>query len=387
MIIASTFLIFLQSGFSYYISNQSALLIVVLVFGSIKGRLSIKRAALITFLLLIWYAYTLSSILKFPSSFSATNHNELSNLIKLFMFTVLFLFQLSLVRITYQESEIMKFIKAVRAILNVFFVFSCCWLMNLANIRNIFLNQNINLVTNYRSAESIQNDTTLYQLGLAVERADFTYGEPSMFALITGLLLITCITSKKIDNNHKSFDYIKSLVIMYAASSLFGYIIILMCGLYMVSLRIFALPNALYSFRPLFYACIILFFGIVTIDRLSNLSESVSLIQRFGAILTWDWYVFISGGSELRHIGENGIHNGLIKLLLMGGLITVSVVAVICADIYMFCNDRPTALICTGFLLIIIMQSGDLFSPLKFALMIILKIIILMDRDTRFIVR
>ena len=376
-------LVFLQSGFSYYISFQVlGLLAIVLVIFSYGYVIRLSFLGIFSFVIFIFFiGYT--GIIS-PLVISSNSTNTFLTVAALLVYST-FIFGFSFIHIK-RYIKSLFFMRQLSAnlilALFVFLIFSELDIIPFLNRETLAL-QNVGLIDNYTNIESIELSIQMDQFR---PKVDLFYGESSFLAVVL-LASIGCfvITGQALDrfsaknceaSKSPLFDriinitpflgiaflvYIQSLSsIMYAAMTFY----------FVVSSRKTHKKNLLIKWS--FYAVL----GIVLVSSSYEyfwyritMENSVSFIQRFGFLFGMTWLDFIIGLKDASRLPEFGIHNGVIHLISMSGLGGLLYLFHILWRAYKTALPIGVAAYSVLLILAIFMQNGGIFTPNKIVLL------------------
>jgi hypothetical protein len=387
-IIFAISLVFLQEGFSYYLSFQCVGLLLILYITFFCGPV-FKN---IDVLFLVVFLFTLSICItgfNAPLVLSRASSNILLTLVAIVTY--------SLIIIALLNVRVNNF----SFILNMFRVSSALTICALAFLliiqdlslfesisRESFFLQNNRLITNYSSIDALQNEIIGRAKRDILLRIDLTYGEASYLALV----IFTCVgcymlTTKLLTDStvspkpetimpsliskryivvvllgFLSLLYIRSLSsIIYAGLIFLFYFRIHIFGqlkLVNAFILVVSLLSAVYMFTDIFD---------YVIHRLT-MRDSLSFSQRFGSLFDFGIYEYAFGLKDESMIPEAGFHNGLIYIVAISGLAGISFFTFLIYKVYFL--SRLVGMPSFFILLFLaqVVQNGAVFSPNKIVL-------------------
>lgn len=383
-IILTISLVFLQEGFTYYISFQLlALAIVTLLAFSTIHTIKFKKHFFFAFL-----AFSLSVVITAvvsPDVIASNSSNMFLTAIGVIGYAAM---------IGYLPNQR---INRAGLVLNVLRYASSATILALASLITLaksqlvpsltnesFLKQNSRLIDNATDAQALA-DNLKFQIDQHVQ-IDLFYGEPSFLAIV----LFTCLgcfmfTSKLIAHAGKEnqFTSLESRLKLQTPIILIG----IACLLYVQSFSaiIYALitttyfafiklqigrKNLLKSIGLLIViAAVFLTFSYeYFLYRIASIGESVSFSQRFGFLWNMSIEDILFGIKDESMLPGVGIHNGLYYIIAISGLGGVLYLASLLYLVHTLSVPIKSSLFALLLMLAIMMQNGGVFSPSKVVL-------------------
>lgn len=380
-------IIFLQEGFSYYLSVQSIALFFILMIILVSKPLLVNTKQIVTVFFLLSSMIIITMDLS-PMVISRNSSNIIFTVVAIFFYSlfIICLPNIVLMRL-YLILNLFKYTSIFTVTLLTFFVF----LQELPFVpflnRKFFYLQNSRLVTNYMANEASLN---IKENNL---RIDLFYGEPSYLAAV----LFSCLTcyiltsmllsdymfnirfkSKSLRESFQKFRYNKYLVMMGVMPLL--YIRSLSSILYGLIILLFVFKQQIrnrltYSNITAFiiFMIIIAFIFSNSYDyffyRIFSIRDSESLSDRFGSLLNFSFMDYILGLKEGTKIPEEGFHNGLFYIVAISGFSGILYLVSLIRSVYILAKPVRMSMLLIFTLLALIMQNGAIFSPNKVVLM------------------
>ena len=376
-------LIFLQSGYTYYISFQMlALPLIILVVFSYGSSFKISMVGI--FSILVFIGFIVYTGLVSPLVISPTSTNVFLTVAALLVYSLM-IFGLSLIRIKHHINSLL-FVRQLSAslvlVLFALLIVSESGFIPFLN-RETLAMQNIGLIDNMTSIKDMELSIKMDQFR---PRVDLFYGEPSFLAVVifasVGSFVITDSGLKTSgaktfsETGSDRFERLSSLTPLIGITSLF-YIQSLSSLIYAsVTLYFFINTRKTYKKARLINLLLILFVSIVAFSfsyeyflyRIT-MENSVSFIQRFGFLFEMsqiDWVVGIKDASRLP---EFGIHNGVIFLVTISGLGGLCYLFYLLRHAYKSAISIGLASYSVLLILAIFSQNGGIFTPNKIVLL------------------
>lgn len=250
--------------------------------------------------------------------------------------------------------------------------------------RESLLSQNSGLIDNFTDADALSVEMASLFLAGGAPRIDLFYGEPSYLAIV----LFTCLgcfmlSSKLLANirNVNEYDSFKLGLKFHMVVMLVG----VMSLLYLESLSsiIYAFIIVYFAFikhrvgrtsllvRTLLLAVIAAAFSIFSysyfLHRITD-TNSLSLIQRFGFLVDIGLGDLVLGIKDESKLPDVGVHNGLFYIIAISGFGGLLYLASLLYSVYTLSRPTRWSLFPVLLVLAIIMQNGGIFSPNKVVL-------------------
>ena len=368
-------MILLQSGVSYYISFQTIALLIIfgLVIKYCKG-LNFKTQDF--FACTLFVAFTVFTAVQAPDVVSSNSDNFLLTMLALVFYSGLIFFMPLLVfsnplRILGFFHKVSKWL--IISLLGIL-ILSESGIIPTLNRESLRL-QNASLISNNSELISIIETMALnLKLNLS-ERIDLFYGEPSYLVLILFTSLSCFMISKKtikklqfLGSDEISINEDRHIPILAIMGML--YIQSLSSVFYSAILIYFLFRGQLMKKKLLFRNIAILVvlalaFSYFMYDYLlSRLAEGsgLSFYQRFGWVVDLNMSTILTGLKDSNLLMNEGIHNGLIYIVIISGIGGVFYVFRILRNVYFQADKLEYGSLGILVMLAIIMQNGAIFS-------------------------
>lgn len=377
-------MIFLQEGFTYYISFQ--LLAMVTILTVVSQDLHSLRGW--TVFLLSYMTFTLfMSVTAIISPLVISQNSP-----NIFMTVVgICLYALVIGGMPYLKlSRVERVAYVLRtASMTTILVLAGLLLVSESNLipslnRAAMLQQNARLIDNFADADAISADQALYLLIGQSERIDLFYGEPSFLAIV----LFSCLGSfiltsrllayarhghgaDRVKKGFKSHDLVvltSVLLLLYIQS--FSSIIYALAVIHFAFIKGRLSGKRLRTSLP-FVLALVVAFAAFSYDyfmyRLTQ-ADSLSFAQRFGFLWEMDLAELLIGLKDASMLPDVGIHNGLFYIVAISGFGGVLYVGTLLHSAYTLSARIKASRFVVLLLLAIMMQNGGVFSPSKVVL-------------------
>jgi len=371
-------IIFLQEGFSYYVSFQVlglVLIAILLIFS--KSRILLSLNFLFSYIMLVGFI-SISSLL-LPEVISRNSLN--------IFFTVIAICAYAFIIFAFMNLHI----KRVDIVLRVLYIVSASVIVILSSLvfltdlnllpflsREVLLIQNTDLIANYRSIDLIESHL-MADLSVA---NDLFYGEPSYLGLVF-FVCISCymFTSKLLlfyelgsFTFSKYYNYVVALSIASLfyiesfSSIIYGFIVTLLVIKNMHKNRTFLAVKKYFVLLLIPVTFFIFGNSEYFFLRISTLQDSLSLFQRFGSVLDFTFIDFMFGLHDASRMPEEGFHNGFLYVVAISGIAGINFLFYMLRTAYLQSKRFNMHVFISLILLAIIMQNGAIFSPNKLVL-------------------
>lgn len=377
-------LVFLQEGFTYYLSFQTLalLLVVVLIFTS-RPSLVNARQFLLVFLVLSFFvgvagAYSPMVVSRNASNIFFTIVGILAYALMIISFLSITPKRVGLILYTLKYASLTTIL-----VLAALLVLTDLSLLPFLNRDALFM-QNGRLVTNYAGEEVLMNELAYRSVSDLSPRVDLFYGEPSYL----GIVIFTCVvcyilTSRLISDFHRgsgpsfsSDKYQRYVVMMGVISLLF---------LQSLSSIMYAMLILFFEFRGAVsrglsitkLIALIVFFALFALlfrDSIEyalyriTMQDSISTLQRFGSLLEFGISDYLFGLRDEARIPDEGFHNGLFYIIAISGGGGILYVTYMLRAVHRLAKPIGMSAFLILVVLALIMQNGAVFSPNKVVL-------------------
>lgn len=384
VLILTLSLIFLQEGFTYYVSVQMLALvtIAILIFSSAHA-IKDKAHFLVAFLVFT-FSVAITAVVS-PTVISRNSSNISVTVIGILGYALMIgcLPHLKIKRATLILHVLRSVASATIYALAGLIVLSESKFIPFLT-RESLLKQNSRLIDNLSSADDLSADLAYRLLIDQAGRIDLFYGEPSFLAIV----LFTCLgcfilTSKLLTDtsNGDKYTYLQSSSRAHESIILIGIISLL----YIESLSsiIYALIVIYFTFikrnvrRMKFFKSIpfLVVIGVVflifsyeyLLYRVTQ-ADSLSLIQRFGFLSDTGIDSLLFGIKDESKLPDVGIHNGLFYIIAISGFGGILYLASLLYSVYTLSFPIKSHFFLVLLVLAIMMQNGGVFSPSKVVL-------------------
>lgn len=368
-------MILLQAGISYYLSFQTIALLIVLwiVIKHCKG-LNLKPQDFFAFILFVVFA--MFTAFQAPDVISSNSDNFLFTMLALVFYSAIIFFMPLLVfsntlRIFWFFHKVSKWL--IISLVGIL-ILSESGIIPTLNRQAMRL-QNASLITNSTDVNSIEENIKMNLSFDLSERIDIFYGEPSFFVLILFASLSSFMISKKAIKEFKFLGSDKILIsedryILILAIMAMLYVQSLSSAIYSAILIYFLFKGQLIKKKLLFRNIAVLAVFVFTFSYfmydylLSRLSEGsgLSFYQRFGWVVDLDVITIFTGLKNSNLLVSEGIHNGLIYIMLISGIGGVYYIYRLLRNVYFLANKLGYGFFGVFVMLAIIMQNGAILS-------------------------
>lgn len=381
-------LVFLQEGFTYYLSFQT------LALSFVVGLVFVSRPSLINTMHLFLVFLALSFFIGIAAAYSPMVISRNSpNILLTIMGILTYAFIIGcLPNLVPKRVGLILYAFRYASAATVLMLASLIVLTELSLLpflsREALLIQNSTLVTNFADEDALMNELAYMAMSDLSPRMDLFYGEPSYL----GIVLFSCVacfmlTSRLISDFNRSSDL--SSQGSFSGGRHYRYVVVvgIISLLYLQSLSsiIYAVLILFFEFRtPIgkrfsFSKLLALFFFaafIVFIFRDSfeyalyriTMQDSLSLAQRFGSLLDFGINDYLFGLKDELRIPNEGFHNGLFYIIAVFGLAGIWYVFFLLRTVNRLAKPIKMSAFLVLISLALIMQNGAVFSPNKVVL-------------------
>ena len=381
-------LIFIQVGFSYYISFQVFALLLILGLASYSAK-SFKNINESLFFILLFSIFLCFQGLHEPLIVKRNYSNITFTIIALIFYaSILAILPNLIIKKPIFLLKVFKFTSALT-------ICSLALLMLIIDLslfssldREFFLLQNVNLIANATDIDMIQaniNARARNDNYAAIDH-DLFYGEKSYLAIV----IFTCIgsyilTSKLIIASQLELTKSKTIFFRDYIIVMIGFISIINIG--SLSAIIYAILIAFYIIRQSFGFGKINLLHIFTIiisiavtlyifinnseylfHRVSTMEQSLSLSQRFGPLINLNILDYFFGLRDVSRMPKEGFHNGIIYLIAISGFGGILFLTFLLGKIYFLARPLRMSTFFSLLFLAQASQNGAFFSPDKLVL-------------------
>lgn len=372
-------IIFMQKGITYYISFQTAILIIFYL-KIIESEYYIRNKEILSNIILLFIIFTLYKLCYHPDIISQNSNNIILSYFGLIIYAVTLLLLSSL---ELRNIEIIILYKKI-SIYAILLLLTLFYISDLGIIRDFnaeyMLYDNQYLITNFNSYDSIHQYIKYKKsVGEKLDN-DLFYGEASFLSLVILILATSLFYIKSnIDNSKINLlDRILILLIIsffFSVRSLSSFIYLVIFVIYIITRYglndLISVANRHFLVMLLLLLLIMFIYYSSNIEyiylRFSGLSKSGSLYDRFIVFGEYKFVDYFFGLNMSDQIPKHGFHNGLLYILMISGFAGVIYISYILYAIVER-NSITQGLILSLIFLFIIMQNGGVFSPNKVVL-------------------
>jgi hypothetical protein len=372
-------IIFLQTGFTYYLSFQTVALYMVLLIsvGNVQG---FKNIDFILIILLFFSGLLFLKATLAPEVISENSENIIFTCVGIVIYAGIIL---SLPNLIFKNREWVLNFFYLTATLIIFMISGLVFVVELEIFsfltRKALILQNVDLITNYASLESLNKSFAYLELNGLLPEIDLFYGEKSFLAAVTFASATCLIVTKKISNKYKFefnkesihnlsiFFSISILIYIKSFSGIFYSVIIFISFFNMNVLKKY------FKYFPI-YMAFLLFIISESKDyyvyRIGTISQSISFEQRFSGILDFGLYDYLFGITDPSTVNlVNFLNNGvsyIVAIAGFGGLWLLIYIFYRVQKLSLAINLHALPILC---MLGIFIQNGAIFSPNKIVLL------------------
>lgn len=384
IIILTLSLIFLQEGFTYYVSFQMLALATVatLIFSTIH---SIKTEIHFFAAFLAFTFFVVITAVVSPTVIAQNSSNIFLTVIGVLGYAVMIggLPHLK----TKRAGLILNILKSVS--LATILVLAGLLVLSESNLvsslnREAMNLQNSRLIDNFSDADALLADLATNLLINQTERIDLFYGEPSFLAIVLftclGCFMLTSNLLAHASNGIKNPDLKPSfksceLVILIGTISLlyiqsFSSITYALIVFYFVFIKEKITPANFFtaiSFLLVFAIAFLAFSYQYFLYRITQ-TDSISFDQRFGLLFHISIGDVLTGIKDASMLGSVGIHNGFFYIIAISGFGGILYLASLLYSVYTLSVPIKLSLFLILLVIAIMMQNGGVFSPNKVVL-------------------
>lgn len=375
-------LLFLQIGYTYYISFQ-VLAVLILIFVLLYFGFNIKISMLGIFSVMMFISFIFYTGIFSPQVISPKSTNSFLTVVALLVYSLI-IFGFSLLYINRYINCLLFFRQLASSLILAIFITLTISELNLFPLlnREFFIIQNASLIDNFTDIESIKLSLKLkHEQGV-----DLFYGEASFLAIVIFASLGGFVIANEGLKTFSTQNFANTKVALLANKSNVITVLGIASLIYIQSLTsiICALVATFYSFSiQTFFKKIslikLMFFLILTFILIASsweyvvyritMVEKYSLSQRFGFIFEMRPIDFLIGLKNVSLLPKYGIHNGLIYIIAIAGVGGMGYFLYLVQFAYKSANIIGLSAYSIFLILAIFMQNGGIFSPSKIVLM------------------
>lgn len=375
-------LVFLQEGFTYYLSFQ-LLGILTLAALVLPAVVAVRGGVLEVFVFLAFTVSLLITALFSPFVISTNSPNILFTTAGVLAYAAA-IFCLPLLRVRHPElllSTLRSVSSAVILLLVGILLISESKIIPLFT-RETLLQQNARLIDNFTDADAIEADQAFQMLINESGRIDLFYGEPSFLAVVLFACLgCYALTSKLLSLSSRVTPTVSRRRVVAQLMELTQYSGVL------ILLYIQSLSSIMYAMVVIYYmfvkqnvrgktrlaTLVIVAVSGITFSMFSydylvyrlSMEENLSFDQRFGFIFELSLMDVLIGIKDVAMLPEAGIHNGFLYIIAVSGVGGLFYLLVLLRSSYSLAAPIRLAMFAVLLVLAIVMQNGGVFSPNK----------------------
>lgn len=396
--------LFLQEGLTYYVSVQTAALF-FLAAVLLHAGLSVRFTPMVLAVYMLFSLLLLGTAVAMPDTISQNSPNIVVTTIGVLGYVALILAMTSLRPV--RAEWLLRFYRRSAASIIVLIV-ALVAMTDLAVVpgltREYFIYQNVGLITNWTTMDVLVADFAARNARGVPPDIDLFYGEQSFLSLVLFVSLVShIIASRALDRLQGVgggpadrqgiwgasplllFGGVACMVYIQSFSSLF-YALILIA---FVAFNVLRRAEAIRLTRAKAVALMVVVVAMswVAIEtapyywhRLTTFSDSLSAQQRFGILFDFLPQDFMLGLHERDRMPPFGFHNGLIYVVMMGGIGGICLLAYLMHQVARLAHPLGLGVLSMLALLAVFSQNGAIFSPNK---LVIISLITIPLRATR----
>ena len=385
--------LFIQSGFSYYLSVQTAALLFVIVF-LLHSKIVVCVKPLQLAVFMLFGTLLIVTAVLLPEAISQNSSNMLMTVIGILGYVALIIAMLIL-RPVYAEKVLLFYKRSSATIILLIVILVALTELGLFSSlnREYFILQNVDLVTNYSALKGLLLDLAARKARGVKPDIDLFYGEQSFLSLVMFVCLVSyVISSRALDRLRMSlsegehrvgakgialsliFAGVGCMVYIQSFSSMFYAVIVVAALLAETLLR--PGPVRLSHLKALGLTVLLVVIAIVAmktypyyLHRITTFSESLSAQQRFGILLNFLPQDFMFGLHEASRMPSFGFHNGIIYIAMMGGIGGACLLAYLLYCVIVMARPLEVAALAVLAVLAVFTQNGAIFSPNKLVIL------------------
>lgn len=374
-------MIFLQEGFSYYVSFQ-CLSLIVMGAVTLHALRDLKCTVYFSmaYAVFVFFLFVTSQVS--PMLISQNSSNMLVTVIGVCIYALMIGCQpyMRFVRIGLVLNVLKNVSAATILLLTGLMLLSESNVLPFLN-RTAMLEQNSRLIDNFTDPEAIATHQAMQLLLGTSDRIDLFYGEPSFLAIVLfcclGCLLLTSrLLEYALDSaadsrwrtNWKRTEFtilLGVLSLMYVQS--FSSILYALVVIYFAFIKGRFTRGRLVASLP-FMLTLSAAFAVFSYDyfvfRLTQ-GDSLSFEQRFGFLWETNLIELLTVSMDTSILPNVGIHNGLFYILAIAGFGGVLYVASLLYSAFILAARLRLSMLAFMLVLAVMMQNGGVFSPSK----------------------
>lgn len=394
-IFLSTLIVFLQSGYSYYLSNQMLAVVLIFILVLISGpSVVVSKKLLFVFLSLPLFITLTALFLPLAISRNSPNIVLTVEAILVYAFLIICFININFKRVGLVLSVFRNTSSLVVLTLFLLIVITDSSLIGFLD-RTVLQLQNSALITNNANLDILINDLAYRARSGEIPRLDLFYGESSYLAIVFFVCTVCFMLASRLmsdiylyrgnsiasDKSYSNSVHYKIVVLLGGGcllyvQSLSSIMYALLIFFYAISPVVFGRPS--FSKLMLLAAFILissLGFVDVFVDsyeyvahRIETMQDSLSASQRFGSLLNFGVNEYLFGLRDVTKMPKEGFHNGLFYIIAISGFAGVFYIMFLLRSVYFLAKPLGMSWLLVLLVLALIMQNGAVFSPNKLVL-------------------
>lgn len=374
----------IQMGVTYYFSIQTVAMLFILIV-ILYSDPTLRITSSLVFTILLFSGMVLLTAFRLPEAISRSSPHVIITSIGVIGYVILLLSMVSIS--TNRSAPLLMFLRRSSAmtisLISIIVLIAELNVFSFIN-REVFIRQNVYLVTNYADLAVIELDILKRKERGAELNIDLFYGEPSFLALVIFVCLVSyviaCRTQSSMEQKEKQptsiFLIIVGLTCLVYIKAFSGFLYALFFAMIMVKdllanrnvprvtpqkilgLSILAMSGIILMIKtmPYFY------------QRIITITSSGSAQQRFGIVLELMPVDFLLGIQSAERMPSGGIHNGVIYTIMIAGIGGIAVLAYLVARVIRMSSPLGLSALSVLAMLAVFSQNGGIFSPNKLVL-------------------
>ena len=385
--------LFIQEGWTYYVSVQTAALF-FLAGVLLHAGLAARFTPMVLAVYALFFVLLVGTSVAMPDTISQNSPNIVVTTIGVLGYVALILAMTSLHPV--RAEWLLRFYRrSAAAIVGV--IVTLVAVTDLGVIpgltREYFIYQNVRLITNWAMIDVLMADFSARNARGVPPDIDLFYGEQSFLSLVLFVSLVSHVISSRALHRLRSADTgpsgerdiwgvsipllfygVACMVYIQSFSSLFYALILLGFVSANVLQRAEAIKLTTAKVAILFLLLVAMSWVAIEAShyywhRLITFSDSLSAQQRFGILFDFLPQDFLLGLHERGRMPPLGFHNGLIYVVMMGGIGGVCLLAYLMYHVTRLAHPLGLATLSMLAVLAVFSQNGAIFSPNKLVIL------------------
>lgn len=385
--------LFIQEGWTYYVSVQTAALF-LLAAVLFHARIAFRSIPVGLMVYMLFSLLLLGTAAANPETISQNTPNIVFTTIGVLGYAALILSMISL-RVLRAEWLVQFYRRS--ALVIIVLIASLVVITDLSIVpgltREYFIYQNVGLITNFTTMDVLDADFAGRKARGEPADIDLFYGEQSFLSLVLFVSMVShIIASRRLDRlrgvspgpSCRQSIWGVSLPLLFGSVACLVYIQSFSSFFYALILIGFVFVNALQRpklirlthAKAMAMALLVVAMSWVAIEtapyywhRLTTFSDSLSAQQRFGILFNLLPQDFLLGLHERGRMPPAGFHNGLIYVVMMGGIGGICLLAYLMHRIAQLTHPLGLGVLSMLAVLAVFSQNGAIFSPNKLVIL------------------